>query len=135
MVYSELDHYRPPVHNSEEREYTLMDKVHRILQGLRPKFENLKSQLCNWENPLCFEDVVSQLISEESRLQDMKGSNESSAYVVTAPRGTPPGQQGHKNSNTTKKSQTKSKNNLWCNFYKRRGHVKETFWKLHGRPP
>ena len=47
IIYSELHHYRPSVHNLVEREFTLMDRVYQFLQGLRPEFENLRSLLCN----------------------------------------------------------------------------------------
>ena len=128
MIYSGLDHCRPLVHNSVEREYTLMDRVYQLLQGLRSEFESIRSQLCNRENPISFDDTVSQLIGEESRLQDIKGSGEGAAYVTRNPRGTLSSQQGQPNpiAGTTKKPQVKGKDNVWCNYYKRRGHIKET---------
>ena len=68
---------------------------------------------------------------------DMKGSIESYTSALIAQGGTPSGQQGRMNSNTntTEKPQAKGKDNLWCNCCKGKGHVKETCWKLHGRPP
>ena len=87
-IYSELDHYRPPAHDSVDREYILTDRVYRLLTGLRPEFENIRSQSCHRESPLSFEDAISQLIGEESRLQEMKGGSESSAYAVTTSLGT-----------------------------------------------
>ena len=62
-----------------------MDRVYKLLQGLRPEFEGIRSQLYHRENPLTFDDVVSQLMSEESRLQEMKGGEEGSAYAVSQP--------------------------------------------------
>ena len=111
-----------------------MDRVYRLLQGLRPEFENLRSLLCNRENPITFDDAASQLIEEESRLQEMKRSSESSAYAVTTPGGIPPSQHGQIYPNT-KKTPAKGKDNLWCNYCNRKGHTKETCWKLQGRPP
>ena len=87
-IFSELDHYRPPAHDSVDREYILADRVYRLLMGLTPEFMNIRSQSCHRESPLSFEDAISQLIGEESRLQEMKGSSESSAYVVTTLVGT-----------------------------------------------
>ena len=34
-----------------------------------------------------------------------------------------------------KKGQPRNRGNLWCNYCKRKGHTKEKFWKLNGRPP
>ena len=44
-IYSELDHYRPPAHKSVDREYVLMDRVYKLLQGLNPDFESIQNQL------------------------------------------------------------------------------------------
>ena len=82
-IFSELDHYRPPAHDSVDREYILADRVYRLLTGLRLDFKNVRSQSCHRESPLSFEDAISQLIGEESQLQEMNGSSESSAYAVT----------------------------------------------------
>ena len=131
VIYSELDNYQPPVHNSVKREYTLMDRVYRLLQGLRPEFENIRSLLCNRENPISFDDDDSQLIGEESRLQEIKRNGESSTYAVTTPGGTSSCQHGQINPNT-KKPQAMGKNNLWCDYCKRKGQTTETCWKLQG---
>ena len=53
---------------------------------LRPEFEGIRSQLYNRENPLTLDDTVSQLMTEESPLQEMKGGDESSACAVSQPR-------------------------------------------------
>ena len=83
---SELDHYRPPVYSIGGRDYILMERVYKLLQGLRPKSEGIRSELYNRENSLNFDDAVSQLLSEASRVREMKGGEESSAYEVTQPR-------------------------------------------------
>ena len=75
-IYSELDHAGPPARDSVGREYTLIGRVYRLLIRQRPEFEKIISQLCHGENPLSFEDAISQLLSEESRIQEMKGSSE-----------------------------------------------------------
>ena len=53
-IFSELDHYRPPVHNTGDRDYIIMDRVYKLLQGLRPEFEGIRSLLYNRENFLTF---------------------------------------------------------------------------------
>ena len=100
-LYSELDHYRPLAHDSVDREYILTDRVYCLLTGLRPEFENIRSQLCHREDPLSFEDSISQLLNEESRLQEMKGSSEGSAYAVTTLGGIAPNRSGSSTSNPT----------------------------------
>ena len=85
---------------------------------------------------MSFDDAVSQLLSEESCLQEMKGGGDRSAYAVnnwgapTANQIAPP------NSRTcdTKKSLVRYKDNLRCSYCKWKGHTKETCWKLRGQP-
>ena len=65
----------------------------------------------------------------------MKGSGEGATYFIMNREGTP-SQRGQPNLTTgsIKKHQDKGKDNLWCNYYKRKGHIKENCWKLHGLP-
>ena len=114
-----------------------MDRVYKLLQGLRPDFEGIKSQLCSRENSVTFGDTVSQLFSEESLLQEMKGGEDSSACAVTQPRASAATQSGQPTPqiNGNKKGPVRDKESLCCNYCKRRGHVKETCWKLQGWPP
>ena len=48
-IFGELDHYMPQVHNYGDREYILMDRVYKLLHGLRLEFEEIRSQLFNRE--------------------------------------------------------------------------------------
>ena len=75
-----------------------MDRVYKLLQGLQPEFEAICSQLFNRENPLSFDDTVSQLLIKESRLQEIKGRIDSTSYV-------------HPNSKTSTPNQDTSKEN------------------------
>ena len=38
-IFSELDNFQPPGHNTVDREYILMHRVYKVLQGLTPEFE------------------------------------------------------------------------------------------------
>ena len=81
--------------------------------------------------------AVFQLLSEECKLQEMKGGGDSSAYSVTNHGGSSSKsthQVAPPNSNP-KKGPMKNKDNLRCNCCKRKGHTKEKCWKVHGRPP
>ena len=82
-IFGELDHYRPPINSSGDRDYILMDRVYKLFQGLKLEFEGIRSQLYNRETSLTFDDAVSQLLNEESQLQDMRGGAETSAYSIT----------------------------------------------------
>ena len=66
-IFSELDHYRPPISSSRDREYILGGRVYKLLQGLRLEFEGIRSQLYNRENPLTFDEPFALLLPEESR--------------------------------------------------------------------
>ena len=80
-IFSELDHYRPLDHNSANMEYVFMDRVYKLLPGLRPEFEILCIQLFNKENPLSFDKIISQLLTKERCLQKMKGRIDSSKII------------------------------------------------------
>ena len=86
----------------------------------------------NRENPLTFDEVVAQLLGEEGTLLEMKG--ETTAYTVTQPGNSTTTQHGT-NLPNTKKGQMRNKENLWCNYCKRRRHVKETCSKLQSKTP
>ena len=64
-----------------------MDRVYKLLQGLKPEFEGIHSQLHIRENTLSFHDVVSRLLSEESRPQEMKGGSGGSTHSVASEGG------------------------------------------------
>ena len=113
-IFSELDHYWPPGHNTEDREYILMNRVYKILPGLRPEFEGIRSQLHNLENTLNFDNAVSQLLSEESQLQEIKGGGERAACAVTSQGGNSSGSSQQMappsfNPNNAKKAPNKNK--------------------------
>ena len=133
VIFRKLDHFRPPISSLGDREYILVDRVYKLLQGLRPEFEGIRGQLYNRENPLTFDEAVAQLLDEESRLLEMKGG-ETTAYIVTQPGNLATTQHGT-NLPNTKKGQMRNKENLWCNYCKRKDHVKETRWKLQSRTP
>ena len=42
-IFNELDNYRSLISSSGDREYILMDRVYKLLQGLTPEFEGIKS--------------------------------------------------------------------------------------------
>ena len=93
-------------------------RVYELLQGLRPEFEGISSQLHNRENSLTCDDVASQLLSEESHLQEMNGGGDSSAYAVTNLGGSRSNENAPPRSSNTNKTSVKNKDNLRCNYCK-----------------
>ena len=89
-----------------------MDRVYKLLQGLRPEFEGIGSQLYKKENPLTFDEVSAQLLGEESRLLEMKGGGETTAYTVTQSGNSVSTQHGTNLPNNTKTGQVRNKENL-----------------------
>ena len=132
-IFNELNHYRPPNHDSADREYVLMDQGYKSPQGLQPKFEGIRSQLYNKENTLLCDNTFSQLLIEESHLKEMKGSGDNTTCVINNSKAATPNQDT--NVGNMKKGSVKPKETLWCTYYKRREHTKEIRWKLYGRPP
>ena len=66
---------------------------------------------------------------------EMPNSNsEGSAMMIT--QGKTP-RKGLNATETVKNNGLRSthKDNLWCNYYKKKGHIKDNCWKLHGKPP
>ena len=126
-IYDELDYYRPPIATTNF-DQVQQDRTYHFLQGLRPEFEGIRSQLYNREVELPFEDTISAALREESRMLELKGITESSAYSVSQPTAKydPPKRYDQDRSN---------KEVPTCHFCKRKGHIKEKCWKLHGRPP
>ena len=120
-----------------ELEYILIDRVCRLLEGLRSEFEGIRSQPLSREAPLSFDDTITQLLSKESRLQEQKGVSECSVFAITDQRSIRPTQNGQSapTVNEIKKGQPKNRENQWCNYCKRKGYTKEKCWKLNGRAP
>ena len=130
-IHHELDHCHPlsadPV--AQAREATTQLCI--FLQGLRPEFEIIRSQLSNREVEPTFDEAISKVKGEESRLKALQNHIESSAFLT----------KGQKNSGQhfaprSRKSEHEKviTDNLFCTFCNRRGHSREKCWTLHGRP-
>ena len=118
-IFNDLDHCRPPSTDPRARAYEATNRLCQFLQGLRPEFELVRSQLYNREEEPTFDQAVSKVMQEESRLNSLKGVVEGTAYVSKG---------------TNWKTQTSNRENLFCTHCKKQGHTKEKCWKLHGKP-
>ena len=58
-VFNDLDHCRPPSTDSVARAYEATNRLCQFLQGLRPEFELIRSQLYNREIEPTFDQAVS----------------------------------------------------------------------------
>ena len=123
-VFNDLDHCRPPSTDPVARAYEATNRLCQFLQGLRPEFELIRSQLYNREVEPTFDQAVSKVMQEESRLNSLRGVIESTAYVA---------KEGSEKPSSSKTDQTME--GLYCTHCTRPGHTKERCWKLHGRPP
>ena len=125
-IYHELDHCYPLSTNRVARDREATTRLCIFLQGLRPEFEIIRSQLFNREIEPTFDEAISKVKGEESRLKALQIHIESSAYLT----------KGQKNSASyPKKNEHTNKDHLVCSFCNRKGHIREKCWTLHGRPP
>ena len=132
-IYNELNFYRPPQYSTLQWEYTVQDRIYHLLEGLRPEFEGLRSQLYNSGISNSFDDIVAAVVREEGRLQQMKVNPESSAFFSYHGGNIQKGQNSSRGQE--RGQQRQGKDGFICNFCKRTGHTRERCWKLHGRPP
>ena len=128
-IHTELDHCWPGSTDPVARAQAATLRLCQLLLSLRPEFEVIRSQLYNREIEPTFEEAVTKLLTEESRLQRAKGSVEHSSYAAktyrsTAPCDPPRGNPGRG-----------PQEDLICSYCKKPGHLREKCYKLHGRPP
>ena len=135
-LWAEIDHYMPPDPESVDRKYILQLRVFQFLMGLNPEYEQLRGQLIHRET-LNFKDALRSVRLEEARLQQAQSGIPATAMAIQsstttqattrAPsltgnlsRGTPPRIEDTPRGDPT----------LFCNYCKKRGHSKETCFKL-----
>ena len=85
-IHIELDHCYPQSMDPVARAREATNRLCQLLQGLRPEFEMVRSQLYNSEEEPTFDESVTKLMQEESRLQALKGAIESNAYFTKGQR-------------------------------------------------
>ena len=124
------------------------DWLCQLLQGLRLEFEAVRSQLYNRDEEPTFDEAISKLMQEESRIQGLKGEIEGSVYVTKGYR-----QNLYpRNSQVSKKSGSKIRVSIQemgqkltpievvkmimcAQIARLTGHLKDKCWQLHGKPP
>ena len=57
-LWSEIDFYRPLPTDPKGRDYILKGRTYRLLTGLRPEFETIRTLLLHREHPLTFDESV-----------------------------------------------------------------------------
>ena len=85
-IHTELDYCHPQSTDPVARAREDTNHLCQLLQGLRSEFEMVRSQLFNREEEPTFDEAVTKLIQEESRLQALKGTVEGNAYITRGPR-------------------------------------------------
>ena len=91
----------------------------------------VRSQLYNREEEPTFDEAVTKLMQEESRLQVLKGAVEGNAYFTKGQRNSGQSQSQYPRKNESEKG---NRDDFVCNYYKRIGHTKDKCWKLYGLP-
>ena len=81
-IHTELDHCYPISTDLIARAREATNRLCQFLQGLRPEFEIIRSQLFNRDEEPTFDEVVTKVMQEESRLQALKGVVEGHAYMA-----------------------------------------------------
>ena len=120
-IHTKLDHCYPI-----SREAT--NRLCQFLQGLRPEFEIVRSQLFNRDEEPTFDEAVTKVMQEESRLQALKGVIEGHAYVTKGKSDS--GQIQISHSKRSDQEQV-NKEDLVCHYCKKVGHIKDKCWQLH----
>ena len=125
-IYHKLDHCYPLSTDRVARDREATTRLCIFLQGLRPEFEIIRSQLFNREAEPTFDEAISKVKGEESRLKALQIHIESSAYLTKGQKNYAP---------YPRKNEHTNKDSLICSFCNRKGHTREKCWTLHGRPP
>ena len=123
-IFNDLDHCRPPSTDPIARAHESTNCLCQFLQGLRPEFELIRSQPYNREEEPTFDQAVSKIMQEESRLHSLRGVIDSTAYITKGSSEKPPYLRNNSN-----------KEGVYCTHCRRSGHTKDKCWTLHGRPP
>ncbi|XP_078440154.1 uncharacterized protein LOC144710299 [Wolffia australiana] len=131
-LWNEIDHYMPPDPHSVDRKYTLQLRVFQFLMGLNPEYESLRAQLIHREKELTFKDALRSARIEESRFQQVQTpvtALVAQSSPVRPSTMTPPGSLP-RGPTTRSEESPKGDPSLFCNYCKKRGHSKETCYKL-----
>ncbi|XP_078437631.1 uncharacterized protein LOC144708251 [Wolffia australiana] len=128
-LWNEIDHYMPSEVNSVERGYTLQLRVFQFLMGLNPEYEPLRGQLIHREKMLTYQDAL-RSVRIESRFQ--QAPSLTSAFAATPAAATHASSPNSSARGTSSRSEEFPKGDptLFCNYCKKRGHSKETCFKL-----
>ncbi|KAL5816220.1 hypothetical protein ACOSQ3_024598 [Xanthoceras sorbifolium] len=103
-------------------------RIFRFLLGLNPYLDEVRSRTLATKPLPSIREVFSEVRREESRKRIMLGSPNTEN---SAAEGSALFVKGNQNSFNDNKSR---KNRPWCEHCKRLGHLKETCWKLFGKP-
>ena len=144
-IWNESECYRP-LPTDISREYILKGRNYRFLIGLHSELEAVRSLLFNREKQLSFDEAVVQVVREEGRLLSLGILTQPESKVSIATTNISLTQRPQTNidgpiqafhlkqlenqTSSTKKTISKKKGDakdaLWCDFYKRHRHTRET---------
>ena len=100
----------------------ILERVFEFLAGLKPKFDEMRSRILGKEHVPSLHDFFSSIQDKESKKIIMMGEANSQEHSAL--------KASRENNGWNKKT----KDEHWCDFCNRLNHIKETCWKLHGKP-
>ena len=131
-LWAEIDHYMLPDPDSVDRKYILQLRVFQFLMGLTPEYEQLRGQHVHREM-LIFKDALWSVCLEEARLHQAQSQIPATAMAIQSSTTTRrPTSTGNLSRGTSPRTEETPRGDpyLFCNNCKKRGHSKETCFKL-----
>ena len=140
-IWREIDHYRPVINpDTEERKYTLKDRLYKFLMGLNFEYETLVNQILAREKVPIFEETLKLVVRKEStRLlrHDIKTNPDSTVFLakqMKEPQGASKEPKEQKQKYIKGDPNTDPKAHLLCTHCGKWRHTVENCWDLHGKP-
>ncbi|XP_078441195.1 uncharacterized protein LOC144711146 [Wolffia australiana] len=146
-LWAELGHYMPPDPHSVDRGYVLELRVFKFLMGLNLEYESLRGQLLHREKVPTLKEALVDVQMDETRLglfhsepalamavKQLGSSRPTSVPVVSPYMSSPKVSSPNMNSPVQQSASTShsapGNSSIFCNYCKKRGHTKETCYKL-----
>ena len=113
-----------------------VERAELLLQSLPDSYDQLIINLTNNMDSLVFDVIATAILEEESRRKNKEDRHTSSqqAEALTMIRGRSK-ERGFSGSQNHGRSKSRSKKNIKCYNYSKKGHLKKDYWNLKGSSP
>jgi len=136
----ELDYYQDfKIQCSDDvvilKNYVERERIFEFLARLKIEFNQMRVQILGKESLPSLNKVFSVIRAKEGRRTVMLevSDTEGSAMMITNSRNLNDAMNGAEVVKT--EGRKFFKDDQFCNYCKKTGHTKETYWKFHGKPP